>query len=280
MSRSSIRLVLAAAIVSSFVFQASISTAGPVCLPRIPAGVDLPCEEDPKTPPCSEQRPVEQEKGPLCAQGPAECIAVGLGIYVDPTIALPGGASTELSRSHAQSFAQGYGGFGFGHASSDTAVQRASVPPALGEGVVESSCSVRSYAQEIFAFNGADGTAETARLRLDLTSYGAPIGIVADILREDGSSSTGGAGGNTANVADVTVTAPGGPYVISHSEAPNQAYPLPGGLGTVYFNEQFAAPTPFGCVGHHGDAMRVALNRPVLGGTITVLVSWVSTAAC
>lgn len=280
MSRKAIRLVLAASIVSSFVFQASVSTAGPACLPQVPAGVSIPCVDGPERPPCSERNPDGQEHDPLCAQGPAECVAVGLGIYVDPTIALPGGASTELSRSHAQSFAQGYGGFGFGHANSDTAVQRASVPPALGEGVVESSCSARSYAQEFFAFNGADGTAETARLRLDLTSYGAPVGIVADVLREDGSSSTGGAGGNTANVADVTVTAPGGPYVISHSEAANQAYPLPGGLGTVYFNEQFVAPTAFGCIGHHGDAMRVVVNRPVLGGTITVLVSWVSTAAC
>lgn len=295
---TSIALLLAA--VAAIVSGAQAG-AGTVCTPRNlgirEVCIDLP--DGPHDNPCDREGnpggPLggpgqEQGQDPLCASGPAECIAYGLYVSTDPTIGLPGGASTSLARSHARAdaWAWGYNGYGagYGQSDSDAATQRADVPPTLGEGVIESSCFAQSFAQAYNEFsysrNYASGTAETHRLSLDLfPAYSIPATLTASVLREEGWSATGGAGANSANIVDVTFdSALTGPIVAAVGPAAaNTAIPL-GPLGTLYLNEQFVSVSPMGCVVHSGDALRLVLNRPVIGGTVTVIVSWVSTAAC
>ncbi|HVL90919.1 MAG TPA: choice-of-anchor P family protein [Actinomycetota bacterium] len=236
---------------------------------------------------CKEGRPTHGETGqeggdPLCPNGQAECIAYGMYLRVDPTTGLPGGATSHLARSHAQAQAGAWNGWGYGSAASDASTQRADVPGALGEGVVESSCRAFSYGHgQGFAQNYAAGTADAARLNLNLTSYGVPVTVSTSVLHEEGNASTGFVGYNTADIATVTIASPWFPAInVPLAAAPNTAIPLPGGLGTLYLNEQFAGISPWGCATFAGDALRLVVNRPGIGGQITLIMSWVANAAC
>lgn len=256
--------------------------AAPTCIDT-PTGrpicIDLPGQPNPL---CQQRDPAagDGQQDPLCPNGQAECIAYGMYLVVDPAPGLPGGAASHLARSHAQTQAGAFNGYGYAAADADSSTQRADVPPALGEGVVESECHARSFGQTYYAYNDAYGRAESARLALDLTSYGAPVTVMADVLRETGAASTGGGGYNDANIADVLVGTPFGPVLVPQSAAPNTAIPLPGGLGTLYLNEQSVSVSPWGCKTFAGDALRLVVNRPGIGGQITLILSWVANAAC
>lgn len=273
--------LLAAAAFSAMMFGSGASAA-PVCVTPPtgrPVCIDVPGGQDPV---CDKQRPPTGEDGhdPLCPNGPSECIAYGAYIATDPAPGAPMGARTHLARSHAAAQAGGWYGYGYGQSDADSSTQRADVPPALGEGVVESECHAWSYGQQEFFSNYAWGRAETARLALDLNSYGVPVTVSADVLHERGFASTGGFGSNDANIADVSIVTPFGALVLPASASPNTAIPLPGGLGTVYLNEQSVSVSPFGCLVFSGDALRLVVNRPGIGGQVTVIVSWVANAAC
>ncbi|HEX9695601.1 MAG TPA: choice-of-anchor P family protein [Actinomycetota bacterium] len=281
--RSITTAIVAVAALTTALFGAS-AQAQAVCIDT-PTGnqicIDAPIEPNPL---CDQRDPQGEPDGrdPLCPNGPAECIAYGMYLATDPTTGAPAGATSHLARSHAQTQAGAWNGYGFAAADSDASTQRADVPPALGEGVVESSCRAVSYSQGFeFGFNEASGTAETARLHLDLGSYGVPVALDADVLREQGHAATGFVGSNSANIADVTLTIGSmPPIVVPASAAPNTAVPLPLGLGTLYLNEQFASFSPWGCAMFAGDALRLVLNRPGIGGQVTLILSWVANAAC
>lgn len=281
--RSLIVAAVAMATMSTLLFGSAASAE--VCI-QTPTGrpicIDTPAQHNPL---CEKQEP-NGEPGqdghdPLCPTGPAECIAYGMFLSVDPMPGAPNGATSHLARSHAQAQAWAWNGFAYAQGDSDASTQRADVPPALGEGVVESSCSAFSYTDGFFTFNSAYGTADAARVNVDLSTYGVPVTVAASVLREEGSASTGFAGYNKANVTDATITVSSLPAItVPGNAAPNTAIPLPAGLGTLYLNEQFAGVTPWGCASFAGDAMRLVLNRPGIGGQITLILSWVANAAC
>lgn len=213
----------------------------------------------------------------LCSHGPAGCIAVGLYARIEPTLLAPSGATSQISRSTANAYAWN----GFGQAHGDTAVAKADVPPTLGEGLVESRCDAFTYSQRddwgnVWGTNDARGTAETERLALDLNSYGIPVSLNLDVLKEEGWS-TNGAGGNTANILDATLTVASNTFVLPVSAAPNTVFSA--GIATVYLNEQTIG---FGfCPVYSGDALRLVVTDPTTGATVaTVIVSWVSTSTC
>jgi hypothetical protein len=237
--------------------------------------------------PCGEQSNPgggHESGGGLCAYGPAGCVAIGLRIDVFPNAALPGGANVELSRTQANagSFAPPTGGYAYGQGHGDAHQAQATVPPTLGTGIIESRCDAWSTAMGGKSYNDASGTAETYRLSLSLFGYSIPVLINADVLREDGWSS-GGAGGNSANVVTVTGWVGSGPLTpISYSAAPNTAVSL-GALGTLWLNEQiYTPPSLFNpCPTFSGDALRLVVNNPATGAPAAqVLVSWVSTSTC
>lgn len=281
--RSAIVAAVAMATMSTLLFGSAASAE--VCV-QTPAGrpicIDTPGDHNPL---CKDRDP-RGEPGqdgfdPLCPNGPAECIAYGMFLSVDPMPGAPAGVTSHLARSHAQTQAFGWNGFAYAQGDSDASTQRADVPPALGEGVVESSCRAFSYTDGAWTFNFAAGTADAARLHLDLSTYGAPVSVNASVLREEGDASTGFVGSNTANVTDATITVGAfPPILVPVNAAPNTAIPLPAGLGTLYLNEQFAGVSPWGCGTFAGDALRLVLNRPGIGGQITLILSWVANAAC
>ena len=286
--KTRIRSMIAAALAATAfaaMLLGSAAQAQPLCIDTPtgrPVCIDVPDGQDPLCKPQDPQGPGEGDGGdPLCPAGPAECIAYGMFLSVDPMIGAPSGATSHLARSHARSQAGAYNGYGYAQSDSDASTQRADVPPALGEGVVESSCNTFSYSQGQYFYNYASGTAETARLSLDLSSYGAPVSLSADVLRETGYAASGGAGSNTANIADVSLTIPSfGTISVPLPAAPNTAIPLPAGLGTLYLNEQSVSLSPFGCPVFAGDALRLVINRPGIGGQVTLILSWVANAAC
>ncbi|MBI4730125.1 MAG: hypothetical protein HY775_11635 [Acidobacteria bacterium] len=208
----------------------------------------------------------------------ASCVAAGL--VVDAGALLP--ARIELSRSDADAGAWAWvwgregGAGGQGHSHSDAAQAKAQVPPTLGEGLVTSGCDADAQVQAnpwgMYGYTSAKGYAETEQLALDLGT----LTLTADVLREDGSSTNGYTGGNTANVVDVWLN---GAPVVSHSEAPNTAVSL-GPLGTLFVNEQRVYSGGFCGPIFWGDALRLVLNDPSGAPAAQVIVSWVSTATC
>lgn len=211
------------------------------------------------------------EGSDLCAVGPAGCVAIGLRVDISPSVLLPGGATVELSRSVAHAF--GYYGFGYGHG--DAHQMQATVSPSLGTGAIESDCNAYSTN----GFNYAWGQAETTRLAINLLpAYGIPVTLNVDVLKENGSSMNG-AGGNAANIVDVSGSVffvPIGP--IGASAPANTTISL-GPVGTLYLNEQTVAPGF--CPVYNGDALRLVVNDPLSGAQVAqVLISWVSTSTC
>lgn len=206
----------------------------------------------------------------LCAYGPAGCVAVGIYVKVEPNAVLPNGATVQLSRTQANAY--GWMGYGYGHGDAHQA--QATVPGNLGAGAIESACNAYSTT----GYNSAWGDADVAQLSLDLNSYGVPVTLSADVLHEWGSS-TNGAGGNAANILNLSgsvwfVALP----AIGMAAAPNTWIPL-GPAGDLYLNEQTIG---FGfCPTFNGDALRLVVKDPTTGAAAaTIIVSWVSTSTC
>lgn len=216
--------------------------------------------------PCGEEPGHTSE---LCAYGPAGCVAVGLYVHVEPNAALPTGATVQLSRSQANAY--GWGGFGYSH--SDAHQAQASLPGTLGDGNVESSCN--AYSAD--GFNVAWGDADATNLNLDLgPNYALPVVLSADILHEYGWS-MGGAGGNSANLANLyaCVVVCVGP--LASSVPANTMIAI--GTSELWLNEQKVGLAGF-CPVYWGDAARLIVRDPFGNTLAQVIISWVSTSTC
>lgn len=220
--------------------------------------------------PCGGEQGGTGHGSDLCATGPAGCVAVGVRVEIAPNIALPFGATVELSRSTAM--ASGSGGYGYSHGDAHQA--KATIPATLGAGAVESSCNAFSKSGS----NAAWGDADVSQLYLSLYPYSVPVTLSADVLHEYGSSFNG-AGGNTANIENFFATVNGSPVgPFNTSAGVNETHSL-GPLGTLYLNEQRTSFSP--CPEFHGDALRLDITDPATGLLVArVIISWVSTSTC
>jgi len=223
-----------------------------------------------------------------CATGPAGCVAIGLSVKVEPNVALPGGASVELSRSQANAYSYAYSsptggsyGFGQGYGHGDAHQVKADVPPTLGNGDIESSCDAMSFHQnQNYAYNYAYGSADTSRFTINLAGYGLPVYLNGDVLSESGSSYNA-TGSNSADVMNISGSVFGTPVSLSNSQPANTAIAV--GPATLYLNEQFISPPSMfnPCPIFSGDALRLVVNDPTTGAKVaTVTLSWVSTSTC
>jgi len=265
-------------------FAAAVLMVGPAHAGGI---VPLPIGGGTNPDPCAQTQGGHGPGGPgngggaPCASGPAGCIAIGVRVDVFPNAALPGGANVELSKTQANAFSGGYGGYGYGYGHGDAHQAQANVPPTLGAGAIESRCDAQSFTQQK-QYNYASGTAETARLNLNLYGYGVPVILNADVLREDGWSSAG-AGANSANIVTLSGWVNGSPVGPVDASQPANTSQSFGPLGTIYLNEQFVSPPSIfnPCPTYSGDAARLVVTDPTTGSPIAqVLISWVSTSTC
>lgn len=259
----------------------------------------------------------QRKENPLCATGPAGCVAIGVYVDVSPVpILLPTGAVVQLSRSVANAR------FQFGSSHADAHQERTDLPGTLAQGVVESECnaSVEADPRTGKPLTHADGKADTAQFSLNLApSYSIPLELSFDVLCEEGSSTNAvgdlpigpagtpnpvpgpppygpcqpppashpvsSTGGNRGDVANVVINGLSLIPTPPASFPPNTAIDLPpiiapGLVGTLYLNEQFGPFFDFttDCVRYEGDALRLVLRNPITSATVaTVIVSWVST---